>query len=94
LASQYTAVCITQDNELIGMLRAERVVYAAGNIEPVIANQFLFHDGSPIPGAHQDSTIRGGASYAIFPFLRRAAAPLGDQPTRQGRGPAHGSELL
>jgi hypothetical protein len=26
VASQYTVVCITQDNELIGILRAERVV--------------------------------------------------------------------
>ncbi len=73
------AVRIKQRYEPIRILRAERTVQAARNIEPVIADQFLFHDGSPIPDAIRIARFAGGASYAIFLLRRRAAAPLGDQ---------------
>jgi len=43
VASQYTALRITQDNELIRILPAQRVVYAARNIEPVVVWPLLFH---------------------------------------------------
>ncbi len=43
MASQYTALCITQDNELIRILPAQRVVYAARNIVPVVVWPLLFH---------------------------------------------------
>ena len=67
MVSQYTALCITQGNVPIRILRAERVVQAAGNIEPVIADQFLFHDGSPIPGAVR---IARFARRELFDFKR------------------------
>jgi hypothetical protein len=43
VASRYTALCITQDDELIRILPAQRVVYAARNIEPVVVWPLLFH---------------------------------------------------
>ena len=43
MASHYTALCITEGNELIRILPAQRVVYAARNIEPVVVGPFLFH---------------------------------------------------
>ncbi len=62
------AVRIKQRYEPIRILRAERVVQAAGNIEPVIADQFFFHDDSPIPDAIKISTIRGARAARLFPF--------------------------
>ena len=53
------AVRIKQRYEPIRILRAERVVQAAGNIEPVIADQFLFHDRSPIPDAIRIARFAG-----------------------------------
>jgi hypothetical protein len=45
------AVRVKPRYEPIRILRAECTVEAARNIEPVIADQFLFHDESPIPDA-------------------------------------------
>jgi len=73
VASQYTALCITQDNEPIRILRAERVVQAAGNIEPVIADQFLFH-WEPHPRRRQNSTIRASCSTISISTTSRSAA--------------------
>ena len=42
-AGAAVALCITQDNELIRILPAQRVLYAARNIEPVVAWPLLFH---------------------------------------------------
>jgi hypothetical protein len=61
------AVRIEQRYEAIRRLRAERVVQAAGNIEPVIADEFSFHDGSPIPGAVR---IARFAERELFDFKR------------------------
>jgi hypothetical protein len=49
-------------------LRAERVVQAAGNIEPVIADQFLFHDESPIPDAIRIARFAGARAARHFYF--------------------------
>ena len=62
MASQYTALCITQDNEPVRILRAERVVQAAGNVEPVIAHQYLFHDASPIPDTVRIARFSGAGA--------------------------------
>ena len=53
------AVRIKQRYEPIRILRAERTVQAARNIEPVIADQFLFHDRSPIPDAIRIARFAG-----------------------------------
>ena len=61
-------------------MRAERVPQAAGNIEPVIADQFLFHDGSPIPGAVRIAFLKPQRLWkrpqrlsAMTPSIRRTA---------------------
>ena len=43
VASQYSALCIAQQNELIWILPAQRVVYAARNIQPVVVGPLFFH---------------------------------------------------
>jgi hypothetical protein len=62
------AVRIKQRYEPIRILRAERVVQAAGNIEPVITDQFLFHYRSPIPGAVRIARFAGCELLDYFHF--------------------------
>ena len=64
------AVRIKQRYEPIRILRAERTVQAARNIEPVIADQFLFHDGSPIPDAIRIARFAGARAARLL-LLRR-----------------------
>jgi len=64
------AVRIKQRYEPIRILRAERVVQAAGNIEPVIADQFLFHDRSPIPDAIRIARFAGARAARLLPLRR------------------------
>jgi hypothetical protein len=66
VASQYAAMCITQDNELIRILPAQRVVYAAGNIEPVVVDSLLFHlvdyENTILPRLDDGQSRKSGSS--------------------------------
>ena len=60
------AVRIKQRYEPIRILRAERTVQAARNIELIIADQFLSHDEGPILGAVRTAQFAGARAAHYF----------------------------